>query len=118
MGRLKLRKPKGNNPIKNKLVNQRISDQNRRIIAESIKNDIYENCKSEVSDVCSTWLLASFVLALHREFGFGQQRLMKALNAVDKVAGELDGIEMDKVVAIVEDEVNIRIVGGYLKEDL
>ena len=43
---------------------------------------------------------------------------MKALNAIDKVAGELDGIEMDKVVEIVEDEVNIRIVGGYLKEDL
>lgn len=72
--------------------------------------------REEISDVSSTWLLAAFALALHREFHFGQQRIMKALEAVDQVAGELDGKPMEEVVDLVDDEVGVRIVnsGGDL----
>lgn len=81
-----------------------------------IKQEAFEMSRAEISDVSSTWLLAAFALALHRDFRFGQQRIMKALEAVDRVAGELDGKPMEEVVQLVEDEAGVRITnsGGDL----
>lgn len=61
---------------------QKISRQ--KLIQEA-RQQIHEDVAQVVENHKTEMLMACFCLALHREFGFGRDRCLRALHAVDTV---------------------------------
>ena len=114
MGRLKRKNPfkKSQNAKAAQYQDVIIRKSATEYLSESLKEEIYDRCHRDISEINSIWLMCAFALALHRELGFGRKRVMRMLQAIDDIAGELDGIEPAELADIVEREVDIRIESG------
>lgn len=64
-------------------------------IKERIKHDAADEIMDKVENTRVEILMNCFVMALHDEFGFGQRRCMKALEAIDTLMMGFDAREMD-----------------------
>lgn len=80
-------------------------------IKERIKHDAADEIMDKVENTRVEILMNCFVMALHDEFGFGQKRCMKALNAVDSLMISFDSGEMDidDYRRMADEKVNIKV---------
>lgn len=96
----------------------------RRNRIEDKKGKIYltpaevKKMKDEISSQAANFdvevLLTCFAQVLHDEYGFGQKRILRALNAVDTTFGKvLDGeLSVKEMKQRLEDEVAVKICCG------
>lgn len=56
-------------------------------------------------------LMSCFALTLHNEFGFGQKRILYALESLDRLMGMInnDDVEIKKLIQELEDTCGIKI---------
>lgn len=75
---------------------------------QKLKNEI----KTEVSFASVEILLTSFAQVLHNEYGFGQKRVLRALNAVDEIYGRVlnDELSVADMRQQLRDDINVTIM--------
>lgn len=56
-------------------------------------------------------LMSCFALTLHEEFGFGQKRLIRALQSIDDYMGQIndDSLTMEEILQRLENETGVII---------
>lgn len=76
-----------------------------------IKADLRRNQEKVLNDTRVECMFLIFVLVLHRGFGFGKKRCLKAMAAIDKLMGDwIKGtLDLEKLRELVEKEVGIRV---------
>lgn len=57
----------------------------RKKLIQTARQQIHEDVAQVVENHKTEMLMACFCLALHREFGFGKVRCLRALNAIDEI---------------------------------
>ena len=91
--------------------------ERRKALAQSkrdlrdIKADLRRNQEKVLNDTRAECMFLIFVLVLHRGFGFGKKRCLKAMMAIDKLMGSwIKGtLDLEKLRELVEKEVGIRV---------
>lgn len=91
--------------------------ERRKALAQSkrdlrdIKADLRRNQEKVLNDTRVECMFLIFVLVLHRGFGFGKKRCLKAMKAIDKLMGSwIKGtLDLEKLRELVEKEVGIRV---------
>jgi len=80
-------------------------------IKERIKHEAADEIMEKVENTRVEILMNCFVMALHDEFGFGRQRCMKALNAVDTLMMGFDTGEMgiDDYRQMAEEKTGVQV---------
>ena len=63
-------------------------------IRERVKNQARDQIIGELEDTRVEILMNCVVIALHNEFGFGQARCMRVLNAIDGLMVQADNDEL------------------------
>lgn len=82
----------------------------KRNAERSVNNAKVAEERARCADIQSNWLYAAFALALHREYGWDAARLLRALKAVDKVAGDISSIRIDNIWKYVSQETGLTFV--------
>ena len=76
---------------------ERIEERKGKIVLSPKElNDIKREISNDVTKFKTEWLMTCFALALRRKFGFGTERIARALREVD-----------DMMIAIMDDECTI-----------
>lgn len=102
MGRLRIKNRK------KKTVDQHAKEHAlMQINKQALQEKIYRDAEKKLDDVTSIFYLAYFCLMLHREFGFGQARLERALQALDNLDSELCGKSVDEMRALALNECGV-----------
>lgn len=91
--------------------------ERRKALAQSkrdlrdIKADLRRNQEKILNDTRVECMFLIFVLVLHRGFGFGKKRCLKAMTAIDKLMGSWikGALDLEKLRELVEKEVGIRV---------
>lgn len=65
-------------------------------IRERVKNQARDQIIDELEDTRVEILMNCVVIALHNEFGFGQSRCMRVLNAIDGLMVRADNDELTR----------------------
>ena len=103
MGRLKIRKTS-----KRKTLEQRTNELARLQASKiALQNEVRREAERRLDDITSVYYMAYFCLMLHREFGFGQTRLARALKALDELDTELCGSSIEEIRKLALDECGV-----------
>lgn len=78
-----------------------------KIGKKALTDKIYRDAEKKLDDVTSVFYMAYFCLTLHREFGFGQTRLARALQALDDLDTELCGSSISELRELVLNECGV-----------
>jgi len=82
---------------------------------EKIKDEVKRRAKEEIIDELENTrveiLMNCMVVALHREFGFGQQRCLRVLNAIDgmMVLADEGKLTLETLRKMAEEESGIKV---------
>ena len=92
MGRLKIKNRK------KKSLDQHVKELAMlQVKKQELTDQIFRQAEKKLDDVTSVFYMAYFCLALHREFGFGQKRLARILEALDALDSDLCGKSVDEM---------------------
>lgn len=83
----------------------------KKQISEEIKQSVLRQAEQQLNDGRVEAILACMTLVLHQEFGFGRERCLRALRAVDQMVRPwIEGEEnLDEIRQKVIDQVGIDI---------
>lgn len=83
--------------------------QNFEAIRERVKNQARDQIIDELEDTRVEILMNCVVIALHNEFGFGQARCMRVLNAIDglMVMADNDELTRDRLREMAEQAAGV-----------
>lgn len=102
----------GFNRQQRRKLQKEFNKQNKiEVIKDYVKQKAHDEIMDEIENTRVEILMNCFVIALHDEFGFGQQRCMKALNAIDALMQKFDIEELmpDDFRRIAEEKSGIRV---------
>lgn len=93
----------------------RIEDKKDKIyLRPSDIKKMKEDITAEVANFDVEVLLTCFAQVLHDKYGFGQKRILRALQAVDETFGQVlnEELNVEDMKRRLEDEVGVKIYCG------
>ncbi len=106
MGRAERRRAERQNRIEDK--------KNKIYLRPSDITKMKQDITKQVADFDVEVLLTCFAQVLHDNYGFGQKRIMRALQAVDDTFGKVlnDELDVGEMKQRLENEVGVKISCG------
>lgn len=82
-----------------------------KITKEALAEAVAKKAEKQIEDSKVEIMLAAFCLTLRQNFGFGQQRCLRALHGVDDVMGQITNGELTyhALMDLCEEKCEIRI---------